>query len=90
MDVSKFVNLKVHDGFIVKRIDGPQDAHAHFKNRQGGQKLLYLIERDTMPKAEYFRTAARRVLSEEEFESLTVKRVDRYYNHSKLNYRRCL
>jgi hypothetical protein len=86
MDESEFRIIKSHDGYVIKRIDGEYGHHSHFHSRQGAQKLLRLIVKGVKPKEDYFITAAKRILTEDEFNSLTIKQKPSYYNHNKMMY----
>lgn len=72
---------KVHDGFIVF-IEG-REEHAHFRSVRGCQKLIRLLKAGKMPSEGYFRNAAKRLLTEDEFESLIDNHKPMYINIGK-------
>lgn len=63
---------KVHGGYVVF-IKG-REAHAHFNNERGCLKLIRLLRYGRIPSEPYFRNAAKRLLTAEEFEALEVER----------------
>lgn len=65
--------------FIVIRIGGSYEQHGHFKTREGAEKIINLIKSNKLPKNKYFRDAAKRLLTEREFENLKEPK-PRYYN----------
>jgi hypothetical protein len=72
---------KVHDGYIVF-IYG-REGHAHFRSARGCQKLIRLISHGRLPKESYFRNAAKRILTDDEYESLTSNHKPEYINIGK-------
>lgn len=62
-----------HD-YVVIRVNGEYEQHSHFKRKSGALKLIELIRMGLMPKKPYFIKAAKRLLTEEEFKQLKIKR----------------
>jgi len=81
LDKLPYIIKKVHDGWLVS-VDG-RKGHGHFKKRNGCNKLVSILKRGKMPKKSYFREAARRILTEDEFESLIDHRKPPYININK-------
>lgn len=65
---------KTHDDYIVTN----GDKHAHFKNRRGCLTLINLINSGKMPRNQYFRIAAMRVLDDDQIAELIDKNKPRY------------
>lgn len=86
MKESDFEIFRSNRHYIIKRKNGEYSQHSHFDSRQGCEKLLRLITKQTMPNDQYFRTAAKRILSDDEFESLQMHKKQQYYNHNPKNY----
>jgi len=76
-----YVIKKVHDGWIVT-IEGRKE-HGHFKKRKGCLLLLKSLKKGKMPDKSYFREAARRILTDDEFRSLIDHRKPHYININK-------
>ena len=70
---------RVHSGYIVF-IEGRQ-GHAHFKSAGGCLKLMRILRTGKMPNDPYFKRAAKRLLTEDEFAALIVSRKAAYRNH---------
>ena len=69
---------EVKDGYIVYKKG--TEKHTHFKNKHGARKFLYLMNNRLMPESPYFVESARRVLTEDEFKNLKVRRKQKYCN----------
>ena len=69
-------------GYIVKRIDGDYEQHAHVSTLNGCRLLINLIHKGMMPTSKYLQDSARRLLTEEEYKSLRQKK-QRYVNVNK-------
>lgn len=85
--------VKDKDKWVVARKDDVYDHHAHFHRKDACYKLIRLIEKGLLPKETYFREAAKRLTSPEEFALLRDKHKTQYYNHAKARYpnnRRCV
>jgi len=77
----QFIIKKVHDGWIVT-VDG-RDEHSHFNKRKGCLILVKTLYKGKMPKKPYFREAARRILTVDEFGSLIDHQKPHYININK-------
>lgn len=71
----------VSSGYIVARKGC--DAHSHFKHRAGANRLIKLIDKGVKPRNAYFREAARRILTQEEWESLEEWDKQPYINRAR-------
>ncbi len=69
---------EVKDGYIVYR-DGTR-KHTHFKSKHGARKFIYLMDKSLLPQSPYFVESAKRVLTEEEFNKLKIRRKQKYHN----------
>mgnify|MGYP005996590619 CR=1 FL=1 len=76
----KLVIKRTSRDYLVIRVGGTYEQHAHFKSRKGAEQLIELIHKNRMPTKKYFIVAAKRLLTEEEFNNLTVKKKRNYYN----------
>ena len=81
MDKLPYIIKKVHDGWIVT-IDG-RDEHSHFNKRKGCLILIKTLYQGKMPNNPYFREAARRILTDDEFSSLIDHQKPHYININK-------
>lgn len=73
---------RVHDGYIV--INDHDEGHSHFRRRSSANLLIKLIERNKLPRNNYLQVAARRVLTEDEFNQLRGKDKQTYINRKAL------
>jgi hypothetical protein len=73
---------KVHDGWIVKRNNGQPQQHSHFTSKTGCVKLIRLLNKGLMPKSDYLKTSAQRILTDEEYAMLRTKEHQSYYNRN--------
>lgn len=71
--------------FVIKRVGGTYNQHAHLCTYQMAKQLERMIKARKMPKSPYLRGSCKRLLTQEEYDRLG-QRKDRYYNHSKANY----
>lgn len=76
----RFTIKKTSHDYIVIRINGEYKQHSHFRSKSGARKIIELIEHGKMPTKKYFIIAAKRLLTEEEFEQLRGCKKQRYYN----------
>ncbi len=65
---------------VVIREGGEYEQHSHFRTYKGARKIIELIEHNKMPTKKYFIQAAKRLLTEEEFEELQGSKKQKYYN----------
>ena len=75
----EFVVKQDSRGYIVIRKDGAYRQHAHLSTLDGCRKLIQLIERGLLPKNTYLQGSCRRLLTEQEYNSLK-KPKQKYYN----------
>ena len=86
---TKYKILETHKNYIVKRANDELYNHAHFKRRDHAFKFVHLLEKGIIPRSDYWYIAAKRVLTDEEFEeSVLQKTKTRYRNNGKKNVRR--
>lgn len=69
---------RVHSGYIVFIED--RKGHAHFKSANGCLKLIRILKAGKMPNDHYFKRAAKRLLTEDEFAALIISRKEQYRN----------
>ena len=81
MKPHQFDIKKVHDGWIIC-VKG-RGEHGHFNYRSGCDSLVKLICKGKVPKDPYFREAARRILTDDEFRSLIDHQKPHYININK-------
>lgn len=65
--------------WVVYRVGGSHEQHAHLKSKKGCLLLIKLIRQGTMPRSEYLQGSCHRLLSPEEMVRLKRSK-DRYYN----------
>jgi len=63
---------RVTTRYMVVRLDGTHDMHTHIRSMFGSKKLIELILKGKMPMNSYLNESARRILTEEEFNSLEL------------------
>lgn len=69
---SKFKVLSHRNNFIVVKINNTfYNQHSHFTTYHSAVEFVNLMEKGIMPHSEYFIVAAKRLLTEEEFNKLT-------------------
>lgn len=81
MDI-KFNIIKKHGSYIVRRIDGGYNQHAHINKYSTCKLLIKLIHANKLPTSEYLQGSCRRLLAEEEYSMLKPKK-QRYFNSNK-------
>lgn len=74
--------IKQHDNYIVRRANGEYSQHAHINTHKGCKLLLDCIHKNKLPKSQYLKGSAKRLLTEEEYKRLR-KSKDYYYNVNK-------
>lgn len=79
----RFTIKKTSHDHVVIRINGEYSQHAHFRSNSGARKIIELIMHNKRPTKKYFITAAKRLLTDEEFEQLKGGRKQKYYNVGK-------
>lgn len=78
MDI-KFNIIKKHGSYIVRRIDGGYNQHAHINKYSTCKLLIKLIHANKLPTSEYLQDSCRRLLTEEEYVVLRPKK-QKYIN----------
>lgn len=78
--VGKYKILQTRNDFVVRNTELEYKKHAHFKKSKDIYKFINIISKGLLPKSSYWREAARRLLSEDEYEKLRDKRKPRYIN----------
>ena len=68
--------------WVVFRVGGQPENHAHLRSRKSCQLLIKLIKQGVLPKSEYLQGSCRRLLTDDEMAKLH-KPKDRYYNHQR-------
>lgn len=69
-------------GYIVKRVDGEYEQHAHINTLSGCRLLIRFIEKNLLPTSEYLQGSCARLLTEEEYGRLKQKK-QKYVNVNK-------
>ena len=69
-------------GWVIIRVNGHYEQHAHIKSMAGCQQLLRLIEMGLEPKSDWLQQSARRLLTDEEYQRLKRTK-DRYVNRGR-------
>lgn len=83
----RFTIKRTTRDYVVIRVNGEYEQHSHFKSKSGARKMIELIEHNKLPDKKYFRIAAKRLLTEEEYDSLVGSKKQKYYNVNKVNRR---
>lgn len=71
--------------FIVKRIGGSYNQHAHLCTYDMAKQLVRMIKARRLPNSKWMRGSCKRLLTQEEYDGLKESK-QRYYNHNKKNY----
>lgn len=64
--------------WLIKRVNGTYEQHAHCFTKKDAEKIRQLIDINKYPYSKEYKTAMQRILTEEEFKNLDKKQ--RYYN----------
>lgn len=72
--------------WLLKRIGGAYEQHAHCFTKKDAEKIRHLIDINKYLYSKDYRIAMQRLMTEEEFKRLDKKQ--RYYNVQKGNKRR--
>ena len=78
LEILKFDNFD--RPWLLKRLDGTEEQHAHFFTLKEAERVKHLIEINKYPKCKDDRVAMKRLLTDDEYKNLNCK--DRYYNNS--------
>lgn len=76
----KFKILQTSKDYVVVNTEGVYKQHSHHQNRRSAEKLIILLQKGLMPKSEYLKVSAKRLLGEEDFNKLRGKRKKKYVN----------
>ena len=79
----KFKILQTNRDFIIRNIEGKYKQHSHFQKLNDIYKFINIINKGLLPRSKYWKEAARRLLSVEEYGQLRDKRKERYINVQK-------
>ena len=79
MDI-KLNIIKKHGSYIVRRIDGGYNQHAHINKYSTCKLLIKLIHTNKLPTSEYLQGSCRRLLTDEEYSRLRPKKKQQYVN----------
>jgi hypothetical protein len=74
-------------GYIVIRVNGSYEQHAHVSSMNGARLLINIIHKGMLPESDYLKTSCRRLLTDIEYSKLRRKK-QRYVNVNKC-VRRC-
>ena len=77
-----YVRQDKRAGWVIIRVNGHYEQHAHIKSMAGCQQLLRLIEMGLEPKSDWLQQSARRLLTDEEYQRLKRTK-DRYVNRGR-------
>jgi len=78
-----FKILQTGKDFIIANTNLEYKNHAHFKKLNDIYKFLNIISKGLLPHSKYWKEAARRLLTQEEYSNLRDKRKERYINVQK-------
>lgn len=67
--------------WLLVRVDGEYEQHAHLKSKSDCIKVRHLIDINKYPYNKDFKIAMKRLLNEEEFKNLDKKQ--RYFNSNR-------
>ena len=76
----RFTIKRTSHDYVVIRIGGTYDQHSHFRNKSGARKIIELLTHNQLPTKKYFKDAAKRLLTEEEYKQLKGGKKQKYYN----------
>lgn len=79
----KFKILQTNRGFVISNIEGKYKQHSHFQKLSDIYKFIDILNKGLLPKSRYWKEAARRLLTEEEYDQLRDKRKPKYVNINK-------
>lgn len=79
----EFRVIRTKKDYIVARVDGEYKQHSHHHNRNACYKLISILQKGVMPKSNYLKISASRLLTDEELSKLTVKDKPYYINVNK-------
>lgn len=74
--------IKQHGSYIVRRVDGEYQMHAHLSTYSGCKLLIDCIKRNKLPKSKYLIGSCKRLLTPEEYKRLRPSK-QIYYNINK-------
>ena len=77
-----YVRQDKRAGWVIIRVNGHYEQHAHIKSMAGCQQLLRLIEMGLEPKSDWLQQSARRLLTDDEYQMLKRTK-DRYVNRGR-------
>ena len=77
-----YVRQDKRAGWVIIRVNGHYEQHAHIKSMAGCQQLLRLIEMGLEPKSDWLQQSARRLLTDEEYQKLKRTK-DKYVNRGR-------
>ena len=69
-------------GYIVRRLGGSYEQHAHISTMNGCRTLINLIHNNKLPTSAYLQTSCHRLLTDVEYSQLKAKK-QQYYNINK-------
>ena len=72
---------KLNRPYLIKRVGGAYEQHAHMRTRKDAEKIRHLIDSNRYPYCKDYKVAMQRLLTEEEFKKL--KKKHRYINVNK-------
>ena len=76
----RFKVIQTESDYVVRNIELDESHHSHFHNLEGAKLSIDLIKKRVSPHNVWWRTALKRLLSEEEFESLEPDTRQKYHN----------
>ncbi|OSA89116.1 UNVERIFIED_ORG: hypothetical protein B2H93_16805 [Clostridium botulinum] len=85
--IDNYEILKVHNGYIVKNLNGKYENHGHFKKLDTCYLIIDLVKNKKIPRSKYLIGSAIRLTTDEKYKNtLELKRnklKDTYYNVNK-------
>lgn len=79
MIILNLAKKKVHDGWIVFNKDN--NTHAHIRSKKTCNDLMCLLRKNIKPNKPYLIESAKRLLTDNEFNSLRIKRYKQSYTN---------
>jgi len=71
---------KVQKGYIVYRKQGTREQHAHFNSKHSAMEFIKLMNKKLLPRSDYYKASAKRVLTEDEYNRLKTEVKQKYVN----------
>lgn len=87
IDFQYHITRDSNGGFVLARQDFPYDFHAHLKTIHGCKMVVECIEKGKLPKNSWMVGSCKRLLTEEEFQSLRPPKQSYYNSKQRRNFK---